>query len=46
MQIFWQKNVTKNYKHLQKPQKCTNFAPIPDVLSILTLEPGTKVQTI
>lgn len=46
MQIFRQKNVTKNYKHLQKLQKCTNFAPFPDILSILTTEPGTKVLTI
>ena len=26
MQIFWQKNITKNYNCLRYPQKCTNFA--------------------
>ena len=44
MQIFRQKNVTKNYKRLQIPQKYTNFAPFPDVLLISTTDPEQSIN--
>jgi len=45
MQIFSQKNVTKNYKLLRYPKKSTNFAAILilEDLSKLTNDPGRSL---